>query len=212
MVSAMDVSRETAPDQGKPAELAPSERNLFKRKYSDELANAVRFNYIGVSSTKVAQITGANVHWVREVRKGRRRVLHKAGIKGPADFYRHMRGNQFRLFFIDKVVKLLDVYFERYKELERTGDYTDIEPGELNVQSSAERAALNPVAVENIRRYNADVAAGRRKPAGRRVAEGEGVGGTIAGNPAGPAGGSPVHQQGPGTGAGGTRVPGLFYD
>ena len=197
----MDVSRETLPAE-----------KSSRRKYSDELAKAVRYNYVGLSARKVAQITGANIHWVREVRKGRRRVHEKAGIKTATDYYRNLRGNQFRLFFIDKALKLLDVYFERHKELEQTGDFTDIEAEELNVQTSAERAAGNPGAVEALRRYNADVAAGRRVKAGRRVAQGEVAGGSAAGNAAGLAGGSAVHQQGPGTGAGRNGVSGFLFD
>lgn len=169
-----------------PTNSAP-ERRPFQTVYPDHVIREIRFNYPTLSNRQVSVITGVNYWTVREVRKGRRRGdIVARGKKGRVDAYKHKRGEELRLFFIAKVVALLELWERMNAQFSETGDYTDPERSELNVES------------------------GRRRP--KPLAEPAAGGAAVAGDGSGLDRGRSIQPSDQRAGAGRAQVAGLLYD
>jgi hypothetical protein len=192
-------------------------------KYTDAQIEDVRFGYPGLSHARVAVLTGVNVHTVRSVRKGRRRVAFRKG--DWKEEHRSRRGESLRLFFIHKACGLIELYLKRSAEFELTGEFDEPKERELYAGGvegfralKREHGRLGTAARYGGGKSRGDPAAAARD-AGGDVAVADGGGAPGGGDGPRPADKPPptverpaVHKDRQGTGARDDAVPGVFYD
>jgi hypothetical protein len=192
-------------------------------KYTDAQIEDVRFGYPGLSAAKVAVLTGVNIHTVKSVRKGRRRVAFRKG--DWQEEHRSRRGESLRIFFIHKACRLIELYLKRAAEFELTGEFD--EPKERELYSGGvegfraakrEHSRLGTRARRGGRFARADsVGVAGDAGADVAVADGGGAPGVVDGprpadKPPPTVPRSPVHEDDSRAGKGNDAVPGVFYD
>jgi hypothetical protein len=192
-------------------------------KYTDAQIEDVRFGYPGLSHARVAVLTGVNIHTVRSVRKGRRRVAFRKG--DWHEEHRSRRGESLRLFFIHKACGLIELYLKRAAEFELTGEFDEPKERELYAggvegfrATKREHNRLAQAARRRREQSRADPA-GAAGDAGGAVALAGGGGAPGGGDGPRPADKPPptvdrsaVRQSDQRAGARDDAVPGVFYD
>lgn len=130
---------------GMDAAIAEGTPKPFRRKYSEETIQALRFNYPGISHMQVSRLTGIPYQTVKSIR-GYRRRTKTLGKKNQGRVWKDKQGEELRIYFVREAKALFDVYLRVKERLDDEGIYVEPETGDFKQARGAAEADVVLVA------------------------------------------------------------------